>query len=223
MSEDAGTGAEVAEGGAAEGGDASEITAPAAANDWWQFGSKADAESWANDLVTKRLARQKKTQLDPVVTERDTLRTEVEQLRPLREATQTDTERWESKFNAQAEELNTLRDYQAQNERNNLVRNIADEMGLPASFLNRVSGSDEDAIREDIQSVLDALSEGGFNNTGKKTPPQKNPKPAGNGGGSVGSGGGSDSDEPDDVNLTKSILEEAKKQRAFGGLVTSRR
>lgn len=220
MADEAGAGAEdtAAEGGA----EAGDVTPPAA-NEWWKFESKDAAEAWTNDLITKRLARQKKTQIDPLVQERDTLSAEVEQLRPLREATQTDSERWESKFNAQAEEITKLRDYQAQNERNNLVRNIADEMGLPASFLGRVSGADEDAIREDIQSVLDALSEGGFNSTGKVTPPQKNPKPAGNGGGSVGSGGGSNQDEPSDDDVVASILEGAKKSRQFGGLVAGGR
>lgn len=223
MSEDAGTGAEGTPEGAADGGAESGDITPPAANQWWQFTDQAAAESWANDLVTKRIARHKKTAVDPVVQERDTLKAEVEQLRPLREATQTDTERWESKLNAQTQQIDELLAYRSKNERDNLVRQIAGEEGLPASFLGRVSGDDEDAIREDIKSVLDALSEGGFNNTGKKTPPQKNPKPAGNGGGSVGSGGGSDSDEPDDAAQVASILEAAKKQRGFGGLVTPRR
>jgi hypothetical protein len=223
MADETGTGAESApEGAAAEGGEAGDITAPPASNTWWQFGTQGDAESWANELVTKRLARQKKSQLDPVVQERDTLRAQVQELLPLKEATQTDTERWESKFNAQAEELNSLRESQSKSQRDNLVRQIADEEGLPASFLARVSGGDEDEIREDIKSVLNALSEGGFN-PGKKTPATKNPKPAGSGGGSVGSGGGSDTDEPDDEALTKSILEQARRQRKFGGLVTTRR
>lgn len=225
MSEEAGAGAgpEAPEAGAAGGEEAGDITPPPASNTWWQFGSQADAEAWSNDLVTKRLARQKKSQLDPVVQERDTLRAQVQELLPLKEATQTDTERWESKFNAQAEELNGLREFRSKSERDSLVRKIADEEGLPASFLARVSGADEDEIRDDVKSVLNALSEGGFN-PGKKTPATKNPKPAGSAGGAaVGSGGGSDPEELDDDALTKSILEQARQQRKYGGLVTTRR
>lgn len=224
MAESEGAPSTAPEGGEGEGGsEGGEGVTPPASNTWWQFGSQSDAETWANDLVTKRLARQKKSQLDPVVQERDTLKAQVQELLPLKEATQTDTERWESKFNAQAEELNSLREFRSKAERDSLVRQIADEEGLPSSFLARVSGSDEDSIRDDIKSVLNALSEGGFN-TGKKTPVTKNPKSSGSGnGGSVGSGGGSDSDEPDDDALAKSILEQAKQQRKFGGLVTSRR
>lgn len=216
MSETEGAPSTGPEGSEGEGADDEGVSAPAASNDWWQFGSKADAETWANDLVSKRLSRHKKTTVDPIAAERDKLKAEVEELRPLREATQTDSERWESKFNAQAEELNSLRESHSKSERDNQVRTIADEMGLPSSFLSRVSGSDEDSIREDIKSVLDALSEGGFN-TGKKTPAPKNPVPKGkSGGGSVGSGGGSDSDEPDDDSLSKSIIEAASKNRSWG-------
>lgn len=220
MSEDAGTGAEgtpAAEGGA----EAGEISPPAA-NTWWQFESQDQAEKWANDLVTKRLSRERKTKLDPLQQERDTLKAELDRLKPLEDATKTDFQRLEEKLNNTTSELDQLRQYRAQQERTNLVRQVADEVGIPANFLARVRGDDEDSIRQDAQDLLNALSEGG-STPGKKTPPAKAPKESGNnGGGSVASGGGSSSEESDDV-MIKTILEQAQKERRNGGLKATRR
>lgn len=197
--------------------DAGDITPPAS-NTWWQFDSQTDAEKWANDLVTKRLSRHKKTSVDPVVEERDTLKAELERLRPLEDATKTDSERFEAEKARITAENVELRAFKAESVRTELVRSIADAEGLPASFIGRVGGSDEVEIREDIQDLLNALSEGG-SNTGKKKPPAKAPKANdGAGDGSVSSGGGGNSDEPTDADLAKSILDEAKAQRKNGGL-----
>lgn len=229
MSEDAGTGAEGTEGaaqgaaeGAENGSEAGDLSGPAA-NTWWQFPDQSAAEKWANDLVTKRLSRERKTKLDPVLQERDTLKAELDQLRPLKEATQTDAERWESKFQQVNSELEQLRSYRSQQERSNLVRQIADEVGLPASFHSRIRGDDEDSIREDAQDLLNVLSEGGSNTGTKKAPPQKAPKPESKGGGSVSSGGGGKADEPSDDELAKDIISAVSKQRRTGGLVAVRR
>lgn len=223
MSDDAGAGAEgtTAPEGGAEGAEAGEITGPEGQN-WWQFGSKTDAEEWANNLVTKRLSRERKTKLDPIAQERDTLRAEVERLKPLEDATKTDFQRLEEKLNSQASELEQLRGYRSQQERTNLVRSIAEELGLPSHFTPRVRGDNEDAIREDVQDLLNVLSEGG-SNTGKKTPPSKAPKPENSGGGSVSSGGGSSSDTTSDDDLIKSIVEQTNQERRNGGLLVTRR
>lgn len=211
--DDAGAGADAVD-------DIGELTPPAA-NDWWQFTSKEDAEAWGNKLVTNRLARVQKTKLDPVTAERDTLNAEVERLRPLEAAGQTDSQRWESEKATLVQEVSELRDYKAQNERANLVRQIAEEEGLPARFVGRVSGDDEDAIRDDIKDLLNVLSEGG-SNTGKKTPPAKSPKGSDSqGAGSMQSGGGGNA-EASDADLTASILEDIAKDRSRGGLHTRR-
>ena len=42
-------------------------------------------------------------------------------------------------------------------ERRELVRDIADELGLPKKLISRVQGDDEEAIRADITELLDGL------------------------------------------------------------------
>lgn len=206
-------GDESGEEGGAEGGEAE------GSQDWWQFGSKADAEKWGNDLVSKRLQRERKSKLDPIVQERDTLKAELERIQG---ATKTDAQRREDELKSIKDELAEHRSYRAQQERNNLVRSIADEEGLPASFLSRVRGDDEDAIRDDIKDLLNVLSEGGSNTSTKKTPTTKAPKAKSGGGDSVSSGGGSSSDVSDDA-LAESILKEVEAQRKNGGLLVTRR
>jgi membrane protein involved in colicin uptake len=204
----------------AEGGEAGDITPPESQN-WWQFGAKEDAEAWANNLVTKRLSRERKANLDPIIQERDTLKAEVDRLRPLEDATKTDAERWSAERDRIAAENAELKKFKASREHADLIRKVAEEEGLPSNFIPRVQGADEDAIRDDIKDLLNVLSEGG-SNTGKKTPPAKAPKPQGASGGSVSSGGGSSTDESDD-DLSKSILEQVNQRRRNGGLSTTRR
>lgn len=154
--------------------DSADITPPAKNDEWWKFESKDAVAEWGNKLVEKRLARHNEKVVNPLTQERDTLKAEVERLRPLDEATKTDSQRWEAEKATLNSELETLRSYKSTNERLNLVRDIAAEEGLPAAFVNRVTGDDEDAIREDVKDLLNALSEGG--STGKVTPKQKAPK-----------------------------------------------
>lgn len=216
------TGPETPEVGDQGGAADDAISAPQASNNWWQFESKDDAEKWANDLITKRLSRHKKSVVDPIEQERDTLRAELEQLRPLKEATQTDTERWEAKLQAATAELDSLRQFKAETTHREMVRNIAEELGLPAKFISRVRGDDEDAIREDITDLLNVLSEGG-STPGKKTPTPKAPKaPEDEGKKSGTPGGGGDDSAKTDEDLIKEILGQAAKDRANGGLTTRR-
>lgn len=222
MAEAAGSGAEGAPEGSEGGAEAGEITPPAA-NTWWQFENQEQAESWANDLVTKRLTRERKTKLDPIVQERDTLKAELETLRPLKEATQTDAERWQDQLATLTAQNQELLSYKQETSRANLVRQIAEEVGLPASLVSHINGDDEDAIRGNATDLLNALSEGGLNPGGKKTPPLKGPKPENDGGGSFSPGGGGNSDEPSEAELIKSIKDEVAAQRRNGGLKVARR
>lgn len=200
----------------AEGVEGSEVTGPEA-NNWWQFGSKDQAEQWANDLITKRLSRHKKAVVDPIQTERDTLKAEVERLRPLEDASKTDVQRFEDRLNAVLPELESLRSFKADTTRSELVRSIAEELGIPAKFTGRIRGDDEDAIRADATELLNVLSEGGSDT--KKVPVTKAPKES-NGGDKNRGGGGSD--EESDDSLIADILGQVSKDRAKGGLTTRR-
>jgi hypothetical protein len=215
------TGPEAPEVGADGGAGSEDISAPEASNAWWQFSSKDDAEKWANDLITKRLSRHKKSVVDPIEQERDTLRAEVERLKPLEDATKTDAERWESEKKTLLDEVTSLRAFKAEQSHREMVRSIAEELGLPAKFIPRVRGDDEDSVREDITELLNVLSEGG-STPGKKVPASKAPKESENGGKKSLSSGGGGSDEQSDDDLIKEILGQVAKDRANGGLMTRR-
>lgn len=139
----------------ADSGD--DFTPPPAQSDWWKFDSKDRAEEWANNLVTKRLARERK-KYDPILEEHGKLKAEVEELRPLRAATQTDSERWEARLQEVTQELDNLRSFKSARERDDLVREIAEEKGLPSRFTNRIKGTDAEEIAADIDDLLNVLS-----------------------------------------------------------------
>lgn len=202
----------------ADGGD---VVAPEA-NNWWQFANKDDAVKWGNDLIAKRLTRHKNTVVDPIERERDTLKAEVERLQPYETATKTEAERREAADAARQKQLDDLLAYKAQTEHSNLVRSVADELGLPASFVPRVRGKDEAEVRADITDLLDALSEGGLN--AKKVPPAKAPKETEKPGSkkNLSSGGGGTEDESDDDSVIAEILGQVSQDRSKGGLTTRR-
>jgi len=198
MSEDAGsTGAEdtsAADGGVDSGDD---IVTPPVSSDWWKFDSKENAEEWANNLVTKRLARERK-KYDPILEEHGKLKAEVEELRPLRAATQTDAERWEAEKSQLAQELEDLRTFQQARVREDLVRDLAEEKGLPSRFVSRIKGNDAEEIAADIDDLLNVLSLEDGKAT-KKKPASLKPKAAdedsSSGRGYSGAGGGDDDEE----------------------------
>lgn len=213
---DSGTEATSTEG--VDGGDDHvEIDAPAA-NNWWQFADKDAAESWAKNLVTKRLSRDRKTNLEPLQQTNATLEAEVARLKPFEEAAMTDAEKRDAREAALAAEIEELRTFKAQTSRQGQVNEIATEIGLPASMVKFITGEDEAAIRESATDLLNALSEGG-SNTGKRTPTPKAPKgdavPAGD---KASSGGGGNNGEPTDEEMIALILEETAKIRKNGGL-----
>lgn len=170
---------------------------PPPASDWWKFDSKDTAEEWANNLVTKRLARERK-KYDPILEEHGKLKAEVEELRPLRAATQTDAERWEAEKTQLAKELEELRSFQQARVREDLVREIAEEKGLPVRFVSRIKGNDAEEIAADVDDLLNVLSLEDGKST-KRKPAALKPKAAdedsSSGRGYSGAGGGDDDEE----------------------------
>lgn len=197
------------------GADSSEdFSPPPSSSDWWKFDSKDRAEEWANNLVTKRLARERK-KYDPILEEHGKLKAEVEELRPLRAATQTDSERWESKLQEVTQELEQLRSFRSARERDDLVREIAEEKGLPSRFTSRIKGNDAEEIAADIDDLLNVLSlEDG--KSARKKPASRKPKEADDDESSssrVYSGaGGSDDDEE----ITAEAVLKRLQERGFG-------
>lgn len=216
MSEDMTAGAEdTSPVDAGDGADsADEIAPPAAQSDWWKFDSKDRAEEWANNLVTKRLARERK-KYDPILEEHGKLKSEVEELRPLRAATQTDSERWEAKFQEVTQELENLRNFKSARERDDLVREIAEEKGLPTRFVNRIKGIDAEEIAADIDDLLNVLSLEDGKAT-KKKPASRKPKEADEDESPSARGysgaGGSDDDEE----ITAEVVLKRLQERGFG-------
>lgn len=174
-----------------EGVDDGGVSAPESSG-WWSFKSKDDAAKWANEIVEKRLARERK-KIDPIIQEHATLKSEVEELRPLRDASLTDAQRWEAEKAAIKSELEELRSFKTTAERTNLIREIAEEKGLPARFISRVRGENADDITADIEELLNVLEDG---KPAKKPAPQRKPQETdGDKPGTKGySGGGSEGD-----------------------------
>ena len=173
-----------------------DLSPPPAGSDWWKFDTKDRAEEWANNLVTKRLARERK-KYDPILEEHGKLKSEVEELRPLRAATQTDSERWEAKLQEVSHELDNLRSFKSARERDDLVREIAEEKGLPSRFMNRIKGTDAEDIAADIDDLLNVLSLEDGKAT-KKKPASRKPTESddeSSSGRGYSGGGGSDDDE----------------------------
>lgn len=208
MSEDAA--AETAETVESNDEQGSEATTDVSRQDnsaWWRDASKEDITSFVNDKVQKRLAREK-AKYDPILAERDTLKAEVERLKPLEDANKTDIQRWEEERANLAKELEEHRAYRAQQERTNLVREIADEKGLPARFINRVQGDDADSITADIEDLLTVINDGKPTKPASRKPVDPDEKPGGKGYG----GGGSKSDT-DDKAVVDNVIKKFREQR----------
>lgn len=192
-----------------------DFSPPPAGMDWWKFDSRDRAEEWANNMVTKRLARERK-KYDPIVEEHGKLKSEVEELRPLRAATQTDSERWEAKIQEVTQELDQLRSFRSARERDDLVREIAEDKGLPPRFTNRIKGTDAEEIAADIDDLLNVLSIEDGRAT-KKKPASLKPKSteddesSSGGRGYSGAGGGDDDEE-----ITADVVMKKLQERGLG-------
>lgn len=178
-----------------------EITPPAGKN-WWQFQNQEEAVEWANEKIQKRLAREKK-KVDPLLEDHAKLKARVQELEPFEQATKSDSERWEAERASLAKELEDLRSYRNQSERTNLVREIADEKGLPARFITRVQGEDADSITADIDDLMTVLNDGKQPKPATRKPQDPDATPS-----SKGYSGGGAKDEPDN----KSVVENIRKK-----------
>lgn len=183
-----------------------DITPPEAGNGWWNFQDKDSATAWVNDKIQKRLAREK-SKYDPILQERDILKERVKELEPLEKATQTDTQRFEAERAFLTTELEELKSYKAQQDRKDLVREIADEKGLPAKFLSRVSGDDADSITADIEELLTVLNDGKPIKPGSRKPADPEEKQ-----GQKGYGGGGSKSESDDKAIVQNIRKKFREQ-----------
>lgn len=152
------------------------------------FESRDAFTKHVNGIVQKRLKRET-SKYAPIVTERDTLKTRVAEL----EGADNKASQADQTIAKMQKQLDDLLKYQTTTQRNELVRNIAKEHGLPDEFLARVQGDDEDSITEDVEQLVDLLKIDG--KTQQKRPP-KSTKPDGKDGkggkGADGKGGADD-------------------------------
>lgn len=152
------------------------------------FESKDAFAKHVNGIVQKRLKRET-SKYAPIVAERDTLKTRVAEL----EGSDQKASQADQTIAKMQKQIDELLNYQSTTQRNELVRNIAKEHGLPDEFLTRVQGDDEDSITEDVEQLVDLLKIDG--KTQQKRPP-KSTKPDGKDGkggkGSDGKGGAED-------------------------------
>jgi hypothetical protein len=163
------------------------------------FKSKAEYATAVNGIVKKRLKRTEQ-KYAPIVSERDTLKKRVDELSGAEQGKSAAEQQIESL----SQQVSTLLAQQATTHRNELVREIAKEKGLPEEFIPRVQGTDPDSITEDVEELVELL------NVKPVTPKiSKVTKPAGKDGkggkGSDGKGGSDDDDKNDPAEIAKAV------------------
>lgn len=156
------------------------------------FASRTEFVNEVNRIVKGRLER-KDRKYAPIVQERDTLKAEVEQLRPLVEGKQTDDEKRTARETQLAKRLEELEAYQKTTQRNELVRRVAKDKGLPDEFIARVQGDDEDAITADVEDLVALLPKA------PKVTKATKPDSPDDGKGGKGSGGGQGGDHDEKI------------------------
>jgi hypothetical protein len=160
------------------------------------FKSKADFVKHVNGIVKGRVARVEK-KYAPVVQERDTLKSKVAELsgtggKPAPEA--------EQQISALSNQVKELLSFQQTAQRNELVRSIAKDHGLPDELLARVQGDDEDSITEDVEQLAELFKANGTPATKKKFTPETKPDDkSGKGGKGSGGKGGHEDDQANDL------------------------
>lgn len=183
------TTSEEADDDAADGGDESD-------DEPVTFKSKSDFAAHVNTIVTQRLKRAEK-KYAPIVAERDTLKKRVEELAPVEQG----KNQADQQIKALSDQVSELLNFQATAQRNELVRSIAKEHGLPDEFIPRVQGDDDDSIAEDVQQLVSLLKIDGTNPPPAPRKTSKTIKPAGQdgkGGKGTGGQGGSEDDAKND-------------------------
>lgn len=166
------------------------------------FASKQEFVKHVNGIVKKRLQRNEQ-KYAPIVAERDTLKKRVAELEPVQQGQASSVQQIE----ALSKQVSDLLSYQQSTQRNELVREIAKEKGLPEEFHSRVQGTDPDSITEDVEELVELLKID-TKNPGTQRPP-KNTKPDGKDGkggkGSGGKGGVEDDDKNDPAAIAKAV------------------
>jgi len=169
------------------------------------FDSRDDFVKAVNKIVKQRLDRNNK-KYAPVVQERDTLKAKVEELLPLAEGSKTVDQKRDSEFAQLQRQIAELSDYRRTSERNELVRRIAKDKGLPEEFIPRIQGDDEDAITSDIEEFVELLPEKtAGTKVSKTTKPGTKDEGKGGGKGTAGGAGRDDEEKIDPVKLASTI------------------
>lgn len=127
--------------------------------------------------VARRVARERK-KYDGF----EDFKTKAEQFDKLEAEKGSDIEKLTRRAEKAEQELAGLKDKLTKAERNELVRDIADEMGLPKKLAKRVQGDSEEDIRADIEDLLEGLPKTektveAKEGDGDKKPPSQKPKP----------------------------------------------
>lgn len=111
----------------------------------------------------------------------DDFKAKAEKLEQLEAEKGSDIEKLTRRAEKAEQELAGLKDKLTKAERNELVRDIADEMGLPKKLAKRVTGDTEEEIRADIEDLLEGLpkdekKDAKDGDGDKKKPPTQAPK-----------------------------------------------
>ncbi|AXH67813.1 head scaffolding protein [Mycobacterium phage Bromden] len=128
--------------------------------------------------VARRVARERKKYEGF-----DDLKAKAEQFDKLEAERGTELDKAVRRAEKAEQELTGLKDKLTKAERNELVRDIADEMGLPKKLAKRVQGDSEEDIRADIEDLLEGLPKSEKKDSAKdddekdgKKPPSQSPK-----------------------------------------------
>lgn len=163
------------------------------------FESKDAFVKAVNKIVKQRLDRNEK-KYAPVVAERDTLKAKVDELLPQVAGNQTVDQKREAEFQKLQSQIHELSSYRKTTERNELVRRVAKDKGLPEEFVPRIQGDDEESITADIEEFVALLPE---KSTGTKVSKTTRPESKDEGKGGKGAAGGSGNDSDESVDPKK--------------------
>ncbi|AJD82101.1 scaffolding protein [Mycobacterium phage Azrael100] len=160
------------------------------------FESKADLVKYVNGIVKTRVARESR-KYAPVVQERDTLKSELEKLRAQSPESKDSTTQPDPRVDELQKQLNELLEYRKTTERNELVRRVAKDKGLPEEFIPHVNivGDDEDDIASSIEDFVSLLPKNEQKQQNLKTKPDTKDE----GKGDKGRGGNTKPDDNNDI------------------------
>lgn len=158
------------------------------------FASKDEFIKHVNGIVKQRLDRNNK-KYAPIVAERDTLKAEAEKRDKADLGNKSDEEQRNAREAAMQKQIDELLLDRKKSQRNELVRRVAKDKGLPEEFIPHVhiEGDDEDDIADSIESFVALLPADSKVVKAKETKPST--KDEGKGGKGTGGGSGRDNDE----------------------------